>query len=303
MAGKKYGDLNAATEAKADDLYAIRQDRGAGVHETRKITAEQIFQWFRGRLGMAARRDVGTDPDEVPLNSDLGSAAYVGTGTFATAAQGGLADTALQPGQARPSDWVPSWGDVTDKPAVIAAGATQAAARNAIGAGTSSLVLGTGASNAKPGNWMPGWVDVTGKPAVIAAGATEAAARTAIGLGTAATRADSFFVKKAGDTGIKGYTSPSKNIGTLTSSVTISPTDGNLQHGTLNGNVTINAPTVAETYTIIVEFTNGASANTVTLAGFDVVDGDDFTSTSGHKFMLFITKTNSAKLAIVKALQ
>lgn len=45
-----------------------------------------------------------------------------------------------------------SWVDVTDKPAVIAAGADAAAARTAIGAGTSSLTIGTTATTAKAGN-------------------------------------------------------------------------------------------------------------------------------------------------------
>lgn len=45
-----------------------------------------------------------------------------------------------------------AWADITGKPAVIAAGADQAAARTAIGAGTSSVVVGTGATNAAAGN-------------------------------------------------------------------------------------------------------------------------------------------------------
>lgn len=45
-----------------------------------------------------------------------------------------------------------SWGDITDKPAVIASGADAASARTAIGAGTSSLVIGTTATTAKAGN-------------------------------------------------------------------------------------------------------------------------------------------------------
>lgn len=44
------------------------------------------------------------------------------------------------------------WGEVTGKPAVIAAGATQAAARTAIGAGTSSLAIGTTSTTAMAGN-------------------------------------------------------------------------------------------------------------------------------------------------------
>lgn len=45
-----------------------------------------------------------------------------------------------------------AWGNITGKPAVIAAGATATAARTAIGAGTSSLVIGTTASTAMAGN-------------------------------------------------------------------------------------------------------------------------------------------------------
>ena len=79
---------------------------------------------------------------------------------------------------------VVTWGSVTEKPAVIAAGADADAARTAIGAGTSNLVIGTTATTAKAGNYVPTWAEVTSKPAVIAAGANAAAARTAIGAGT-----------------------------------------------------------------------------------------------------------------------
>lgn len=57
-----------------------------------------------------------------------------------------------------------AWSDVTGKPAVIGAGATQAEARAAIGAGTSDLEIGTTATTAKAGNYAPAWGDVTGKP-------------------------------------------------------------------------------------------------------------------------------------------
>lgn len=45
-----------------------------------------------------------------------------------------------------------AWGDVTGKPAVIAAGADQASARTAIGAGTSNLAIGTTATTALKGD-------------------------------------------------------------------------------------------------------------------------------------------------------
>lgn len=47
-----------------------------------------------------------------------------------------------------------TWDDL-DKPDVIAAGPTQEQAREAIGAGTSSLELGTTSDTAKPGDWEP----------------------------------------------------------------------------------------------------------------------------------------------------
>lgn len=45
-----------------------------------------------------------------------------------------------------------AWDNITGKPAAIAAGANAAAARTAIGAGTSSLVIGTTASTAMAGD-------------------------------------------------------------------------------------------------------------------------------------------------------
>lgn len=45
-----------------------------------------------------------------------------------------------------------AWADITGKPAVIAAGADQAAARTAISAGTSNLALGTTGSTALAGD-------------------------------------------------------------------------------------------------------------------------------------------------------
>lgn len=56
----------------------------------------------------------------------------------------------------------PSWDSLTDKPAVIAAGATKANARDAIGAGTSNLKIGTSSTQAKAGDWTPAISDVSG---------------------------------------------------------------------------------------------------------------------------------------------
>lgn len=53
---------------------------------------------------------------------------------------------------ARPDTYVPAWSEVTSKPAVIAAGADEATARSAIGAGTSNLAIGTTGTTAMAGN-------------------------------------------------------------------------------------------------------------------------------------------------------
>lgn len=67
------------------------------------------------------------------------------TAKFAASAKAPLAGTA---------DAAP-WAGISGKPAVIAAGADAAAARTAIGAGTSSLALGTTAGTAKAGDYAP----------------------------------------------------------------------------------------------------------------------------------------------------
>lgn len=54
---------------------------------------------------------------------------------------------------------------ISDSTAVgrsVLTAADAAAARTAIGAGTSSLVIGTGAGNAKAGNWVPAFSEITG---------------------------------------------------------------------------------------------------------------------------------------------
>lgn len=54
------------------------------------------------------------------------------------------------------------WNDITNKPIVIGAGATQSDARAAIGAGTSNLTLGLTNTTAKAGDYTPSMSDVTG---------------------------------------------------------------------------------------------------------------------------------------------
>jgi len=109
-------------------------------------------------------------------------------------------------------------------------------------------------------------------------------------------------VTKVNDTGLGGFTATSKALAT-SGTINIAPTDGNIQHCAKTAAVTFNAPTAAGVYTIIVEVHNTNATGAVTLSGFTKVDGDTFTTTSGHKFQVFITKTDSAVTASVKALQ
>lgn len=88
-------------------------------------------------------------------------------GTTATTAKAGnyvptWAEVTGKPTTFTPSAHTHAWVDITDKPAIIASGATQAEARTAIGAGTgnSNLAIGTTASTAKAGNYTPSATEV-----------------------------------------------------------------------------------------------------------------------------------------------
>lgn len=90
-----------------------------------------------------------------------------------------------------------SWDDVTDKPAVIGAGATQDAARTALGLGTASTQASTDFATSEqgtlaetalqPGDGVP-WSDVTGVPAALTT-AQEAGTASIREIGTTGTTA------------------------------------------------------------------------------------------------------------------
>lgn len=91
---------------------------------------------------------------------------------------------------------LPTWSTIAGKPAVVAEGATQAAARTSIGAGTSSLGIGTTAGTAAEGNdprivgaVASSIVDVKGD--LIAATAADTVARLPVGSNGQVLTADS----------------------------------------------------------------------------------------------------------------
>jgi hypothetical protein len=81
------------------------------------------------------------------------------------------------------------------------------------------------------------------------------------------------------------------------------PADGNIRRIVNGGAFTLAAPTAAGFYTMIVRITNNATAGAVTFSGFDLVDGDDLTTTDTHVFNVFITKLGNDIDAHVRALQ
>lgn len=148
----------------------------------------------------------------------LGTAASQNANTFATAAQGVKADTAVQPNTLATVATTGSYTDLINVPAPtpitadsitdatttgknVLKAADQAAARAAIGAGTSNLTLGTtgttalagntplltiGTTTAKAGNYQPTAANITDATAVgrsVLTAADANTARTAIGAG------------------------------------------------------------------------------------------------------------------------
>ena len=77
--------------------------------------------------------------------------------------------------------------------------------------------------------------------------------------------------------------------------------NGNMQKFVNGGAHTLAPP--ANDCTLVLQQTNNASAGTITTSGFTLVDGDDFTTTNGHDFFLYITNSDAFSLLTVKALQ
>lgn len=83
------------------------------------------------------------------------TAATIQDGSITEAQLNGAVQTKLNA-----SGGTSAWNDITGKPAVIAAGVDQAAARTVIGAGTSNLVIGTTSTTAKAGDYTPTKEDI-----------------------------------------------------------------------------------------------------------------------------------------------
>lgn len=102
----------------------------------------------------------------------------------------------------------------------------------------------------------------------------------------------------------EGVTSTAVDDGTKTTGTyTPTPVGGNFRRINSNGTYTLAAPTASGDYTMIIQVTNGASANTVTFTGFNKQSGDSLTTTNGDDFLLYITKVNGFLHLHIEAMQ
>ncbi len=90
-----------------------------------------------------------------------------------------------------------------------------------------------------------------------------------------------------------------KSSGTYTPS----PANGNFKKYINGGAHTLAAPVLAGSYSMVIQVTNNASAGAITFSGFGKVIGDVLTTTNGHLFQIFLTKTDGGVVATVVAMQ
>ena len=103
-------------------------------------------------------------------------------------------------------------------------------------------------------------------------------------------------------TGFGAFQQTAYDLGINTSGTeTLSAVNGNIQSG-INGGAHTLAPQ-AQLSTIVVQYTNNASAGTLTTSGYTKVTGDDLTTTNGDDFMMYSTVVGSFKHLNVVALQ
>jgi hypothetical protein len=103
------------------------------------------------------------------------------------------------------------------------------------------------------------------------------------------------------DTLTKGFNVTDANAGTKTSGTfTPDPATANQQFAINGGAHTLAPP--ATSCTMIIQYTNNASAGTITTTGFDLVSGDPFTTTNADAFVCYITVINSLSVLNVVAI-
>lgn len=100
-----------------------------------------------------------------------------------------------------------------------------------------------------------------------------------------------------------GFDATAFNAGTKSSGTfTPDPANGNFQVAQNNGAHTLAPP--GKTCSIVIQYTNGASAGAINVSGFTMVEGDeDLTTTNGDDFLFFITQIGSFSFLSIRPLQ
>ena len=165
-----------------------------------------------------------------------------------------------------------------------------------LGSGTSAI---TATAVLTDGQMIVG--DGTGDPAIESGATLRTSIGVAIGSDVAAYNSDTLFADVA-DNLTAGFSTSVYDAGTKTSGTfTPDQDNGNIQKAVNNGAHTL-APTTDDC-AVIIQYTNAASAGTITTSGFTKVDGDTISTTNGDDFFFYLTKANGFSLLTVKALQ
>jgi hypothetical protein len=274
------GDILVYRSAGSDWVLETKPAGGGGGVDTSGTPVANDFARFtgadtiEGRSYAEVRGDLGL---EIGTDVQAYSAVLAGTtASFTTALESKL-------------NGIEAGADVTDTANVTAAGALM---DSEVDADIKTLSL-------------PANTTISAFGATLVDDADASAAQTTLGLvpGTdvQAYDPDAIFADTA-DVLTAGFATTPHNAGTK-SSGTFTPdeADGNLQYAVNGGAHTLAPPT--NNCTLIVQYTNNASAGAITTSGFTVVDGDSLDTTDGNDFFCFIVKHNGFSSLTVKALQ
>lgn len=173
--------------------------RGAGVPDVEGVENGRVLILVDGEPQWGAAPGGGPggpiSPDDIAGATTVGKAVLTGDQAAARSAIGaGTSNLALgtTSSTAKAGDYQPTAEQISNATTVgrnVLKATDAAAARTAIGAGTSSVVVGTGAGDAKAGNYQPTAANISDASATgrnVLTAASQAAARTAIGAAAAA---------------------------------------------------------------------------------------------------------------------